>query len=154
MGHVYTDLTLTNMFSKQSVNVRALVDTGTTYMLVPPSVAAELGFDIEEVVMSCVTIADGRRVRCPRIAPIEIRFQDRVCNVDIAVLGDQCLMGVIPLEAMDLVVDPINERVTPNAKHPEGPTFYALGARNIVSFDERFSRPQPLLPSQSCPKSA
>ncbi len=29
MGHVYVDITLTNLFSKKSVNVRALVDTGS-----------------------------------------------------------------------------------------------------------------------------
>jgi hypothetical protein len=34
-------------------------------------------------------------------------------------------MGVIPLEAMDLVVDPKQQRVTPNPAHPDGPVFRA-----------------------------
>jgi hypothetical protein len=34
-------------------------------------------------------------------------------TTEAAVLGDECLMGVIPLEAMDLVVNPKLECVTP-----------------------------------------
>src|SRR5689334_22030332 len=45
MGHVHADITLTNMFSRQSVCVRTLVDTGSTHMSVPASIARELGFD-------------------------------------------------------------------------------------------------------------
>ena len=131
MGLVHADITLTNMFTQKKVDVHTLVDTGTTYMIVPPSVATELGFDLEEVTVSYVTIADGRRVRCPQIAPIEIRFQDRTCALTVAVLGDECLMGVIPLESMDLVVDPIQQRLVPNPKNPEGPIFFSMGARSI-----------------------
>jgi clan AA aspartic protease len=123
MGTVYADVTLTNMFSGRSVNVRTMVDTGAIHMVVPAAVATELGFDLEEVSVSYVTVADGRRVRCPQIAPVEIRFQDRTCPSSLVVLGDECLMGVVPLELMDLVVDPVQERVVPNPKHPDGPVF-------------------------------
>ena len=44
---------------------------------------------------------------------------------EAAVLGDECLLGVIPLEAMDLVVNAKLERVTPNPAHPDGPVFRA-----------------------------
>lgn len=123
MGIVHADITLTNMFSGKSVNVRTLVDTGAIHMVVPASVATELGFDLDEVSISYVTVADGRRVRCPQIAPIEIRFQDRACSSNLVVLGNECLMGVVPLELMDLVVDPVRERVVPNPMHPDGPVF-------------------------------
>jgi len=123
MGTVYADITLTNMFSGKTVNVRTLVDTGAIHMVVPAAVATELGFDLEEVSISYVTVADGRRVRCPQISPVEIRFQDRTCPSSIAVLGDECLMGVVPLEMMDLVVDPVHERVIPNPMHPDGPVL-------------------------------
>jgi hypothetical protein len=46
-------------------------------------------------------------------------------TTEAAVLGDECLMGVIPLEAMDLVVNPKLECVTPNPAHPDGPVFRA-----------------------------
>lgn len=123
MGTVYADISLTNLFTRKSVNVRAMVDTGAIHMVVPASVATELGFDLEEVSVSYVTVADGRRVRCPQVAPVEIRFQDRTCPSSLVVLGNECMMGVVPLELMDLVVDPVQECVVPNPKHPDGPVF-------------------------------
>ena len=123
MGHVYTDIKLTNMFSNRSVCVRTLVDTGSTHMCVPASIARELGFDLEEVSVCYIMTADSRRVRCPSVAPVQISLLDRVCTSDVAVLGAECLMGVIPLEALDLAVDPVRQRVVPNPKHPDGPVF-------------------------------
>ena len=125
MGTVYADITLTNPYLKKSVSVRTMVDTGTTHMIVPACIARELGFDLEETATYSLTVADARRVRVPRIQPVEIRFDDRTYLTEAAVLGDECLMGVIPLEAMDLVVDPKQQRVTPNPAHPDGPVFRA-----------------------------
>jgi clan AA aspartic protease len=125
VGIVYADITLTNPYLKKSVTVRAMVDTGTTHMIVTAEIARELGFDLEETSTYSLTIADTRRVRVPRIQPVEIRFDDRTYLTEAPVLGDECLMGVLPLEAMDLVVDPKMQRVTPNPAHPDGPVFRA-----------------------------
>ena len=122
MGHVYADITLTNMFSNKSVNVRAMV-TGTTHVLVPKAIAIELGFDPTEVSKTPVTLADGRQVFCPQIAPIKIDMDDRSCTVNVGVLGDESLMGVVPLELMGLVVDPCRQRLVSNPQHPDGPVF-------------------------------
>jgi clan AA aspartic protease len=125
MGIVYEDITLTNRYLNKSVTVRAMVDTGTTHMIVTADIARELGFDLEETSTYSLTVADTRRVRVPRITPIEITLHDRTFTTEAAVLGDECLMGVIPLEAMDLVVDPKLQRVTANPAHPDGPVFRA-----------------------------
>jgi clan AA aspartic protease len=125
VGIVYADITLTNPYLRKSVAVRVMVDTGTTHMIVTADIARELGFDLEETSTYSLTVADTRRVRCPRIQPVEIRFDDRTYVTEAAVLGDECLMGVLPLEAMDLVVNPKLERVTPNPAHPDGPEFRA-----------------------------
>jgi len=105
MGIVYADIVLTNPYLRKSVTVRAMVDTGTTHMIVTADIARELGFDLEETSTYSLTVTDTRRVRCPRIQPVEIRFDDRTYLTEAAVLGDECLMGVIPLKAMDLVVN-------------------------------------------------
>ena len=125
VGMVYADITLTNPCLKKSVAVRAMVDTGATHMIVTADIARVLGFDLEETSTYSLTIADSRRVRVPRIQPVEIRFRDRTFLTEAAVLGDECLMGVIPLEAMDLVVDPKLQCVAPNPAHPDGPVFRA-----------------------------
>jgi clan AA aspartic protease len=120
-GAVHGDFTLVNLFTLKQVKVRALIDTGTTDVLVTSEVARELGFDLDEVSRANLIVADSRRVHAPRLRPIEIHFADRSCMSDVFVLGDECLVGVIPLEAMDLVVDPKRREVITNPAHPDGP---------------------------------
>ena len=115
MGLVYADFELVNVFTKQSVSVRALVDTGATEACVTWDVARQLGFDPEEASADYVTVADGRQVPTPRLGPVSIHFGDRRCSSDILVLpGNLCLMGAIPLEHMKLIVDPIQQKVVPD----------------------------------------
>lgn len=125
MGTAYAELKLTNLFSKQSVNVRALVDTGATFMCVTEEIAVQLGFDTSEVTRHIVTLADGRQLKVPRIAPIEIVFGNRSYITEALVLGDEALMGVLPLEAMDLLVDPLREQLIVNPAHPNFPVALA-----------------------------
>jgi clan AA aspartic protease len=129
MGIMGSALKLTNVFTKQSVMVNALVDTGATFMCVPQSVAVQLGFDTEEVSHTTVTLADGSSKSVPRISPIEITFGDRTCVLEAFVLGDEPLMGVIPMEAMDLVVEPRTQKVVVNPAHPNVPVFLAKGLK-------------------------
>lgn len=119
MGIVHAELRLTNFFTGQSTQVRALVDTGATEMTVTPEVAVALGFDLEEVWRQMVTVADGRRFKVPRIGPLQIRYQDRAASFDAMVMGDQCLMGQVPLEVLDLIVDPKEKRLI--GRDPDGP---------------------------------
>jgi len=121
MGVVHGDFTLVNLFTLKQVTVRALIDTGTTDVLVTTEVARELGFDPDEVTRANLIMADSCRVYAPRLRPIEIQFEDRSCMSDVLVLGDECLVGVIPLEAMDLVVDLKRQQVITNPAHPDGP---------------------------------
>ncbi len=125
MGTTYAELKLTNLFSKQSVSIRALVDTGATFMCVTEAIAVQLGFDTTEVSRHIVTLADGRQLKVPRIAPIEIIFGNRSYITEALVLGDEALMGVLPLEAMDLMVDPLRQQLIVNPAHPNFPVALA-----------------------------
>lgn len=120
MGQVYADFTLMNLFTQQRVDIRALVDTGATEAFVTWDVARALGFDPGEVSTRPVTVADGRRVEVSRLAPVGIEFGGRDFSFEVLVLGDECLMGVIPLEALDLVVDLQQQKLIPNPAHPDG----------------------------------
>jgi clan AA aspartic protease len=125
MGHTHAELTLINLFTKQNIKIRALVDTGATFMCVTANEAMQLGFDITEVATHVVTMADGRQIKAPRIAPIEIVFGNRSYVTEALVLGDEALMGVLPLEAMDLIVDPLRQRLIVNPEHPNFPVALA-----------------------------
>jgi clan AA aspartic protease len=124
MGCVHVDITLTNLFLKKSFQVHALVDTGAFLMVIPPSMATGLGFDLEEMSARMVTLADGSQTLRPCV-PLEVKWQDRTTSCDAMVLGDQCMVGVLALEGMGLVVDPVQQRVIPNPKHPNGPILFA-----------------------------
>ena len=125
MGATYAELKLTNLFNKQSINANALVDTGATFMCVTEEMALQLGFDVAEVAGHVVTLADGRQIKVPRIAPIEIIFGNRSYVTEALVLGDEPLMGVLPLEAMDLMVDPLRQQLVVNPAHPNFPVASA-----------------------------
>jgi clan AA aspartic protease len=126
MGHTYANLKLKNLFNEKEVDIRALVDTGATFMFVTEEIAVQLGFDITEVSTQTVTLADGRQIKVPRIAPIEIRFDTtRYYVTEAFVLGHEPLMGVLPLEAMDMLVDPVNQKLIVNPAHPNFPVSLA-----------------------------
>jgi clan AA aspartic protease len=125
MGLTYAPLKLTNLFTHQSVEVNALVDTGATFMCVSEEVALQLGFDISEVAQQVVTLADGHQRKVPKIAPIEIAFGNRSYVTEAVVLGNEPLLGVIPMEAMDLIVDPRQQVLIANPQHPNYPVALA-----------------------------
>ena len=130
MGFSRTDLKLTNLFTKTSIDVSALVDTSALHMCVSEEQARQLGFDPEEFSTQLVTLADGRQIEVPKIRPVEIAFANRTYATEALVLGTEALMGVLPLEAMDLVVDPQAQRVVVNPAHPNQPVGIAKGMRN------------------------
>ena len=108
MGLTYVELALTNYFNNaRTITVRALVDTGTSNLVVTPSVATALGFDVEEARTINVRLADGRRVKVPIIAPVVMRYQEFSYNSQAAVMEcDECLLGVTALQGMMLKVNP------------------------------------------------
>jgi clan AA aspartic protease len=121
MGLTYAKLKLTNLFGKQSMEINALVDTGATFMCVTEEIALQLGFDTTEVSTQVVTLADGHQRKVPKIAPIEIAFENRTYVTEAVVLGNEALLGVIPMEAMDLVVNPRLQILITNPQHPNYP---------------------------------
>ncbi len=125
MGLTYATLKLTNLFTRQSVEVNALVDTGATFMRVSEEIALQLGFDINEVAQQVVTLADGHQRKVPKIAPIEIAFGNRSYVTEAVVLGNEPLLGVTPMEAMDLIVDHRQQILIANPQHPNYPVALA-----------------------------
>jgi hypothetical protein len=50
---------------------------------------------------------------------VQLTVQGRDCRVDVAQVGDDCpvLIGQIPLESLDFVVDPVGQRLIGNPDH-------------------------------------
>ena len=98
------------------MEVEALADTGALFLCIPEHVANQL--QLHESSKKEVTIADGRRMFCPYVGPIHIQFENRECYVGAVVLGDQVLLGAVPMEDMDLIVIPSERRVAVNPLNP------------------------------------
>jgi predicted aspartyl protease len=94
----------------------ALVDTGATMLSLPSRLVKQLGL---------------RRLRTRRArttagvqelavyGTVQLTVQGRDCRVDAAEVPDQCpvLIGQVPLELLDFVVDPVGQRLVGNPDH-------------------------------------
>jgi clan AA aspartic protease len=120
MGYVHAEIELSNPRQAQlgKMTVKALVDTGALMLCVPEHVRVQLALD--EVDRREVTTADGRRAAVSYVGPVQIRFENRTCLVGALVLGDEVLLGAIPMEDMDLVVCPARRKLVVN---PDSPNF-------------------------------
>lgn len=52
------------------------------------------------------------------IRPVTIAFENRSYMTEALVLGDEPLIGCIPMEAMDVIVDPRSQKMMVNPAHP------------------------------------
>lgn len=125
MGLTYADLQLDNPFLKRSLEVRALVDSGAVFMIVPEHVALQLGFDLSEVSTREVVLVDGSHRAVPMVGPLRVHFGDRYCDLSALVFGDEPLMGAVPMEMMDLVLLPATQQLTVNPASPFLPVALA-----------------------------
>ena len=118
MGHVFTDILVSNprRLDLEPITLNALVDNGAATLCIPEHVRIQL--DLEEAERREVTTADGNRQSVPYVGPVRIRFGNRTCFTGAFVMGDQVLLGAIPLEDMDLVVNPLRRTVTVNPDYP------------------------------------
>lgn len=122
IGLAYADLVLTSPKcpSLDPLAVHALADTGSMFLCVPEHVALQL--QLQELERREVTTADGKKQLCAYVGPLEVRFGRRACFVGALVLGDEVLLGAIPMEDMDLVVCPRERTVIVNPASPNFPS--------------------------------
>ena len=105
------------------VEVEALADSGATHLCIPEHIRMQL--KLEEIDRKEVILADGSRKFVPYVGPIRIRFKNRVGFAGALVMGDQALLGAIPMEDMDLVILPKERVVAVNPASPNIATSVA-----------------------------
>ncbi len=127
MGLVRTQLMLSNPREDDlaAIEVDALVDTGAVHLCLPEHVALQLG--LAELEKREVTLADGSKSLVSYVGPVKTSFRNRSCYTGAMVLGDEVLLGAIPMEDMDLVVRPGFRDVVPNPLNPNIPASLAKG---------------------------
>ena len=119
MGHAKAKLRFSNprLPDLRPVDVEALADSGASYLCIPTDIALELQPETEST--RTIMLANGRSQTYPYVGPIRVAFEDRSCFAGALVLGSSVLLGVIPMEDMDLVIHPQKERVTVNPASPD-----------------------------------
>jgi len=125
MGLVIAKLVLRNPRRPRlaAAKVDALADSGAVHLCIPEKVRAQL--QLEAIDEKVVTLADGSQKSVPYVGPIEIRFKNRVGFSGALVMGDQVLVGAIPMEDMDLVVIPRTRKLDVNPDSPNVATTIA-----------------------------
>jgi len=131
LGHVYADITLVNSFDitaakkgliaeddVKKLAVSALVDSGAITLTINEKIARQLDLDVKERLE--VMLADGSLRKCDYVGPVDIHFENRTACCKALVLpdADEVLLGVIPLEEMDVLIDPLAQRLI---VHPDRP---------------------------------
>ncbi|GHT87390.1 hypothetical protein FACS1894116_06010 [Betaproteobacteria bacterium] len=118
MGLTYAELKIENLFNNRSLQISALVDSGSVFMTIPEHIAAQLGFDSEEASTREVVLANAHRAVVPMVGPVRVWFGGRYCDLSALVLGDEPLLGAVPMEMMDLVRSPATQNLSVNPASP------------------------------------
>lgn len=94
----------------------ALIDTGATGLLAPRRIIAQLGLSVLRT-RTARTIAGHLEV--PLYRAVRLTVQGRDCISDVGEIGDEfpVIIGQVPLELMDWVVDPKRQRLIGNPEH-------------------------------------
>lgn len=137
MGLVYAELDLFNggEFYKQRQNeiaesdikrvrVTALVDSGAYMLVINENIKNQLNLPVIE--KQFATLADETTIEIEVVGPVEVHFENRRTSVDALVLPGEAevLLGAIPMEDMDVLIDPRNRKLIVNPKHPYIATKY------------------------------
>ena len=124
MGNVYGEITLKNtldvykakegLISEKDIRTlttTALADTGASTLIINEDIRDKLGLSI--IGTRIGYLAGDQEIFCKITEPVLIFYKDRITVVHAWVVpGEgQALLGVIPLEDMDLMVDPVRQEL-------------------------------------------
>jgi clan AA aspartic protease len=95
----------------RQMTIEAMVDTGAWTLIINEEVRRKLALDV--VGSEEGTLADGTKAVYDLAGPLEVRWKNRCTVCEALVLPDaqDVLLGAIPLEAMDLTINPRRELV-------------------------------------------
>ena len=141
MGTFKEEITLENIVDRGLVNrgyikeaeirtltVQAMPDTGAWTLVINEDIREKLGLTIQGSADS--TLADGKTSTYPVTESVKIQWKDRNIELPAVVVAEakEVLLGAMPLEGMDLIVDPVHKRLA--GAHGDQP-LHVLYAVNI-----------------------
>jgi clan AA aspartic protease len=105
----------------RKIEVTALVNSGAYMLAINETVKTQLGLKVVEE--RPAELADGSVIDLEVVGPVEVQFKNRRTVTEAMVLpGDaEILLGAIPMEGMDVLIDPKKQELIVNPKHPMRP---------------------------------
>ena len=146
MGTTYAEITLKNSRDVgnareglieegdvHSVTVQAVVDTGAMTLVINEELQQKLGLAMTKKAFAYV--ANGQRVPCEETDPVDINWKNRSASVRAVVIpgARTVLLGAIPLENMDLMVNPVTQELV--GIHGEEEVYFALYLESVHNVD-------------------
>ena len=125
MGHVYTEITLRNPFDVRDykrgmidepeirqATITAMVDTGAATLVINEDIRRQLGLEAEDTYEA--ELADGSKQIYSYTEAVQIQWKNRraTCQAVVVPNANEILLGAIPLEAMDLIINPLRQELT------------------------------------------
>jgi clan AA aspartic protease len=110
----------------RTIELEALVDTGATTLILPADAIDRLGLPVRG--HRKVRYADDRVETVPWVVgvKVEVRGREAVVSALVGPTGSMPLIGQIPLEEMDFIVDPKSRELRPNPASPDAPLLDIL----------------------------
>jgi clan AA aspartic protease len=102
----------------KKVTINALVDSGAYMLTINENVRAQL--DLPFIEKQFGRLADETLLELDVVGPVEVRFENRSTTVRAIVLpgNAEVLLGSIPMEDMDVLIDPKQRKLVVNPAHP------------------------------------
>jgi len=125
MGYVYAEIILTNDgditdakrgYIKEpeirQITVTAMVDTGAATLIINEDIRQQLGLSVKSTHEA--ELADGSMQTYGKTESVQIQWKDRTtaCRAVVVPNASDVLLGAIPLEDMDLIVNPVKQELT------------------------------------------
>lgn len=137
MGLTYADITLVNtgdeeMVSRgllepeqiRKVEVCAVVDSSVSRLVISEHLKNQLGLRVLHTTES--ELADGSCPQCEFVGPISVYFKNRasICRAIMLPGTKEVLLGAIPIEDMDVIIDPVKQELALPPDRPYLPRVY------------------------------
>lgn len=95
----------------RELDVDVLVDSGAIDLCINEEIKGQM--DLATVENTKARLADGSLVDVEIVGPVTIKFLNRQTTVNAVVLPGNAepLLGAIPLEGLDLIIDPLDQKL-------------------------------------------
>ena len=129
MGLVYQHVRIANAARPEleEIDAKALVDSGAAELCISKLIALQL--KLQTVEQRIVTYADGRKKSVDYVGPIRVKVFGRHAFSGAMVTGNGVLLGAMPMQSMDVLIDPARHQLIPNPEYPNVPGALAMGFR-------------------------